>query len=69
MFTFEFYLVSIITSYVKNLVKSRVTYTATEILQEISDASYKLGTWFLKIDPERIVCMRACVSVPEAINN
>ena len=31
--------------------------------------------WFLKIDPVRIVCMRACVcvcvcvSVPEAINN
>ena len=30
-------------------------------------------TWFLKIDPVRIVGMRACVcvcvSVPEAINN
>ena len=25
--------------------------------------------WFLKIDPVRIVCMRACVSAPEAINN
>ena len=25
--------------------------------------------WFLKIDPVQIVCMRACVSAPEAINN
>ena len=44
MFTFEIFLVSIITSCVENLVKSRVTHTATKILQEISDASYILGT-------------------------
>ena len=25
--------------------------------------------WFLKIDPVQIVCMHACVFVPEAINN
>ena len=26
-------------------------------------------TWFLKIDPVRIVGMRVCVSAPEAIND
>ena len=35
-------------------------------------AGHRLArAWFLKIDPVRIVCMRACVcvSAPEAINN
>ena len=27
------------------------------------------SAWFLKIEPVRIVCMHACVSAPEAINN
>ena len=26
-------------------------------------------TWFLKIDPVRIISMRVCVPAPEAINN
>ena len=37
-------------------------------------AGHRLAcAWFLKIDPERIVdmhaCVHVCVSVPEAINN
>ena len=35
----------------------------------LNQARAGCSAWFLKIDPVRIVCMRVCVSAPEAINN
>ena len=47
-----------------------------ELNIQFSDFSFEahaglwpVHTWFLKIDPVRIVSMRVCVSTPKAMNN
>ena len=42
-----------------------------QVLNQARAGHRPARAWFLKIDPVRIVCMRACVcvSAPEAINN
>ena len=45
-----------------------VGYCSYKVLNQARTAHRPACAWFLKIDPVWIICMRVCVSAPEAIN-
>ena len=46
-----------------------LTFSEECFLNQARAGHRPVHAWFLKIDPVWIVCMRVCVSAPEAINN